>query len=112
MLPYDILVIATGAVYPEGSAANLLKASAEATTAANRVKELRDLGELLFPKMRIFLHRFSKRNNGKHVAFDVHTGPRCWIIFISSFFCFCFFFSNLGVQATRPFAPRRDASEG
>lgn len=89
MLPYDILVIATGAVYPEGSAANLLKASAEATTAANRVKELRDLGELLFPKMRIFLHRFSKRNNGKHVAFDVHSGPRCGIIFyIFSFFFF------------------------
>ena len=46
MLPYDVLVIATGATYSEGSSAAALKTSATViTSGAQRVKELRDLGE-------------------------------------------------------------------
>ena len=46
VLPYDVLVIATGATYPEGSSAAVLKTSATAIiSGAQRVKELRDLGE-------------------------------------------------------------------
>jgi len=45
VLPYDVLVIATGALYPAGSGdVTALKATPGIDTAAARVKQLRDLG--------------------------------------------------------------------
>ena len=43
VLPYDVLVIASGARYPEGSSAHALKATPGVTSGAARVQELRDL---------------------------------------------------------------------